>query len=686
LVRASLAVCCALLVMAESASAAGFTAYVTSSSTGNVTPISTLTNTAGNPIATTSPVAIAITPDGKTAYVVNNANDLQDGTVTPIDLATGATGAPIAAGKDPVAIAITPNGATAYVVNGVGVNKVTPITIATNKAQTPISLPAGTNPDAIAITPDGTSAYVVGFNGGTNDAGSVIPITLSTGKANPAISAGNNPGTIAITPNGTTAYVTSPGFSGGHTNIVTPIAIATNTAGTPIAVGNVPEGIAITPDGQTAYVTDNDDGTVTPITLATNTPDNPIDLGVETNPTAIAITPDGETAYVVDSDGVVPITLATGTPGNPIPVSGAQHIAIAPPPPLATTTTVGCAAGSVSIGSSVSCTVQVSNGTSSPPTGVATLHSSASGSFTACNLVAGADDTAGCTFTYTPLALGPGSSSSDTITGSYSGDKANAASSGTTTLTLTPAVTSTTVSCSSASTHVDNPVNCNVQVSYPQGVHDLPSGGIPMHSSGSGSFTACRLGPAHGTSADCSTKYTPSGVGSQSRVDTITARFRGNASNATSSDTTTMKVLAAEKPIVSKLSLSGVAKRAARLSLTVAAGLEAPALKSLVLTPPRGISLSRVHKLLSKGIAVRSVAGGKLEFLAKVAHGALTITLAQAAAKLKLVIAFPALVVSQTLAREAAHGKVKTLTFKLDVTDTSGHTTKFTLKAKPKNA
>ena len=683
--RASLAGCCALLVLTGSASAAGFTAYVTSSS-GNVTPISTLTNTAGNPIATTSPVAIAITPDGKTAYVVNNANDLQNGTVTPIDLATGAVGAPIAAGKDPVAIAITPNGATAYVVNGVGFNAVTPITIATNTARTPISLPAGTNPDAIAITPDGASAYVVGFNGGQNDAGSVTPITLSTGKANPAISAGDNPGTIAITPNGTTAYVTSPGFQGEHTNIVTPIAIATNTAGMPIAVGNGPEGIAITPDGQTAYVTDNDDGTVTPITIATNTPDNPIDLGTETNPTAIAITPDGQTAYVVDSDGVVPITLATDHPGNPIPVSGAQHIAIAPPTPSATTTTVGCAAGPVSIGSSVSCTVQVSNGTSPPPTGVATLRSSAPGSFTACDLAAGADDTAVCTFTYTPLALGAGSSSSDTITASYSGDNANAASSGTTTLTLTSAVTSTTLSCSSASTHIGYPARCNVQVSFPPGVHDPPSGGIPMHSSGSGSFTACRLGPAQGASADCSTMYTPSGVGSPSRVDTITARFRGNASNATSSDTTTIRVLAAEKPMVSRVSLSGVAKRAARLTLTLVAGLEAPALKSLVLTPPRGISLSREHKLLSKGIAIRSIAGVKLEFFAKVVHRALSITLTQAAAQLKLTIAYPALVVSQTLAREAARGKVKTLTFKLDVTDTSGHTTKFTLKTKPKNA
>jgi hypothetical protein len=425
---------------------------------------------------------------------------------------------------------------------------------------------------------------------------------------------------------------------------------------------------------------------VTPIAIATNAPGNPIDLGVETNPTDIAITPDGETAYVVDSDGVVPITLATGTPGTPISVNGAEHIAIAPAQPSATSTTVGCAAGPVSIGSSVSCTVQVSNGTSSPPTGVATLRSSAPGSFTACDLAAGADDTAECTFTYTPLALGAGSSSSDTITASYGGDNANAASSGTTTLTLTPAVTSTTFSCLSASTHIGYPVRCNVQVSYPQGVHDPPSGGIPMHSSGSGSFTACRLGPAQSASADCSTMYTPSGVGSPSRVDTITALFRGNASNATSSDTTTVRVLAAEKPMVSKVSLSGVAKRTAKLTLTLVAGLEAPALKSLVLKLPRGISLAREHKLLSKGIAVRSVAGGKLEFSAKVVHGALSITLTQAAAKLKLTIAYPTLVVSQTLAREAAHGKVKTLTFTLDATDTSGHTTKLTLKTKPKNA
>ena len=58
-------------------------------------------------------IAIAITPDGSTAYVTDNG----DGTVTPIDIATDVAGSPIAVGRAPAAIAITPDGSSAYVVN-----------------------------------------------------------------------------------------------------------------------------------------------------------------------------------------------------------------------------------------------------------------------------------------------------------------------------------------------------------------------------------------------------------------------------------------------------------------------------------------------------------------------------------------------------------------------------------------
>jgi YVTN family beta-propeller protein len=74
-----------------------------------VTPIRIATNTALPPIkAGSGPDAIAITPDGKTAYVANG----NSGTVTPIDIATGTAGRPIRVGVAPVFIAITPDGRT----------------------------------------------------------------------------------------------------------------------------------------------------------------------------------------------------------------------------------------------------------------------------------------------------------------------------------------------------------------------------------------------------------------------------------------------------------------------------------------------------------------------------------------------------------------------------------------------
>ena len=89
-----------------------------------MTPISTITNMAGKPIKVGSgPIAIAITPDGKTVYVANVYSD----TVTPITTATNTPGKPIKVGKAPCRIAITPNGQTAYVANYES-DTVTPIT------------------------------------------------------------------------------------------------------------------------------------------------------------------------------------------------------------------------------------------------------------------------------------------------------------------------------------------------------------------------------------------------------------------------------------------------------------------------------------------------------------------------------------------------------------------------------
>jgi hyaluronoglucosaminidase len=58
-----------------------------------------------------NPAAIAITPDGATAYVANYV----DGTITPVGLAAGTPKTPIKVPQAPTSIAITPDGKTAYV-------------------------------------------------------------------------------------------------------------------------------------------------------------------------------------------------------------------------------------------------------------------------------------------------------------------------------------------------------------------------------------------------------------------------------------------------------------------------------------------------------------------------------------------------------------------------------------------
>ena len=94
-----------------------------------MTPIATATNTPGPPIPVgQGPRAIAITPDGKTAYVAS----WQGGTVTPIATATNTAGTPIEVGEGARAIAITADGKTAYVAVWGEPGTMTPIATAIN--------------------------------------------------------------------------------------------------------------------------------------------------------------------------------------------------------------------------------------------------------------------------------------------------------------------------------------------------------------------------------------------------------------------------------------------------------------------------------------------------------------------------------------------------------------------------
>jgi DNA-binding beta-propeller fold protein YncE len=297
---------------------------------GAIVPISTATNRAGKPIPISGGVGdIAITPDGRTAYVANGGFiGAQAGTVTPISTATNTPGKPIRIPGGAGIVAITPDGKTAY---AGGQDKITPIRTATNAPGRPIRI-YGAASD-IAITPDGKTAYVstnaaksgiIPINTATNTAGKPIRVCRARPGTKPLL---DFPRLIAVTPDGTTLYV------GCDDGTLVPIRTATNTAGRPIPISGGTITIAFTPDGKTAYV--GGGGTVTPVSTATNTAGKPIRTGLPVVE-VMAITPDGKTLYVTNYEGrpvdrIVPIRTATNRPGPPIHVgSPAEALVITP--------------------------------------------------------------------------------------------------------------------------------------------------------------------------------------------------------------------------------------------------------------------------------------------------------------------------------------------------------------------
>jgi YVTN family beta-propeller protein len=300
------------------------------STSDSVSPVDTGTQSAGSPVAVGSlPLGIAITPDARTAYVVNAGATGATGQITPLDLATSPPSAeasidiPNSPGNF---IAISPDGRKAYMSDPRD-GRVFPIDLTTSPATPGTAIDVAGNPEGIAFSPDGRTAYVA-QNANTGGAAEVIPINVATDTpGTPIVGVGPHPFAIAITPSGTKAYVTDAG--GGSNGKVYPITLASATVGTAITVGGSEAGITIPPDGSTAYVTNG--SSVTPITLSDNSVGTPITLSGGAY--AVASTPDSKTVYATNDTGdtVTPIATATNTAGTPISVGATPRgIAVTP--------------------------------------------------------------------------------------------------------------------------------------------------------------------------------------------------------------------------------------------------------------------------------------------------------------------------------------------------------------------
>ena len=123
------------------------------------------------------PTGLAILPDNSTLYVSNTA----DGTVSAIDLATGAT-LPVTVGTGPKGVAVSPDGTRVYTAD-YGSNTVSIIEVATNTLVT--TLQNVNSPIAVSILPEGYRGYVSNASSSVSQIGGPSTLTiLKSGSGN----------------------------------------------------------------------------------------------------------------------------------------------------------------------------------------------------------------------------------------------------------------------------------------------------------------------------------------------------------------------------------------------------------------------------------------------------------------------------------------------------------------------
>jgi YVTN family beta-propeller protein len=110
--------------------------------------IDTATNTVVSTVGGMShPRGVAVTPDGKRAYVTNAASN----TVSVIDTASNTVvGTPILVGDNPFVVTVAPDGKHAYVTNLTS-NTVSVIDTASDTVAA--TVPVGSNPVGVGIVP-----------------------------------------------------------------------------------------------------------------------------------------------------------------------------------------------------------------------------------------------------------------------------------------------------------------------------------------------------------------------------------------------------------------------------------------------------------------------------------------------------------------------------------------------------
>ena len=284
-----------------------------------------------------TPTSLALSPDGRSAYVtayagsspVLSANQVMQCSIAADGSLSPKSPAAVPAGAAPSAIAISADGKHAYVANGADSNvthfPVAPDGTLSDQGEVPVA--AGTSPMAIALSADGNSAYVANENSvsrysiATDGTGTLSPQP-------PDLVIDHGVRAIALSSDGLSAYVVCAAsskvfqFSIGTGGTLSPKSPAT------VPTGNSPQAIALSDDGLCAYVPCGGDCTVWQYSIASDGTLSVLALPLPTpvqNPATTVQNP----APTVQNPAMIALLPVTGgpmVPSAPLGVTGTQTL------------------------------------------------------------------------------------------------------------------------------------------------------------------------------------------------------------------------------------------------------------------------------------------------------------------------------------------------------------------------
>jgi YVTN family beta-propeller protein len=258
----------------------------------------------------TGPIAVAISPDGSTAYVANEYS----ANVTVVDLATHSVVATLPDRQTPYAIAVSPDGKWVYVAD-YGTKTISLIDATTNTAVGPQTV-FSSSPNGVAFSSDGKYLLVTTI-GAPGDTGTLTrleidPHTGASGAPQTMWSAtGSQPltGPSAVAMGGHGGAFTNMNLNGGSVGCLS----ADGTVTGMLTVGGMPQGVAVNPAGTVAAVVQLSTRVVTLVDLATCTAVSSADVGM--SPVTASFSPDGARVFVSNAgaSSISVIDAADGT-------------------------------------------------------------------------------------------------------------------------------------------------------------------------------------------------------------------------------------------------------------------------------------------------------------------------------------------------------------------------------------